>query len=91
MSNNTWQSAEDLKDTDNSGSTVGVQRPLNRFEGESIEDPYRGSCLSDRRVIPGQIRCSAGRSMSCGAQKEGEGSEIGAKSAVGWPVDARSV
>ena len=38
---------------DNSGSAVGVQRPLNRFEGESIEDPNGGSRLSDRRVIPG--------------------------------------
>ena len=38
---------------DNSGSAVGVQRPLNRFEGESIEDPDGGGCLSDRGVIPG--------------------------------------
>ena len=38
---------------DNSGSAVGVQRPLNKFEGESIEDPYGGSRLSDRGVIPG--------------------------------------
>ena len=39
--------------TDNSWSAVGVQRLLNRFKGESIEDPDGRSHLSNHRVIPG--------------------------------------
>ena len=45
--------APSLQGADNSGSTVDVQRPLNRFEGELIEDPDGESHLSNHGVIPG--------------------------------------